>query len=197
MDDGPAGRDVASAQATAVALVAIAVAVARDSLARTALAWSMPIEATGYLALLLLSFATIRRTALRPRDLGIGPLSVGTRILGSLILAAVFAAPAVGRALRWEHPDALWLALVAAPAEELLCRGVIFALVARRCCPVFAVVASAVAFAAMHAAAHPPLALVAALAAGLVLGAWRAVSGDLVAPVAGHLLADVVASVAM
>jgi len=192
-----ARRDAEGTQAAVIGLLAVGLAIGRDSLTRIWPAFWVPSEAAGYLALCLLVLVTIGRSGLRMSDLGLGKVDVRTRIFGCVVLSAVFVAPDVGRSLRWERQDALWEVLIAAPTEELLCRGVLFALIARRWNTTIAVGASSLVFSAMHAAAHAPLALLAALAAGLVLGIWRAMSRDLVAPTIGHVVADIVAGVVM
>ena len=53
-----------------------------------------------------------------------------------------------------------------------------------------AILGSTVAWTAAHALSHPPTFLWAVAAAGLLLALWRWACHDLVAPIIGHVLAD-------
>ena len=54
-----------------------------------------------------------------------------------------------------------------------------------------AIVGSTVAWTAAHALSHPAAFLWAVAAAGLLLALWRWACRDLVAPIIGHVIADV------
>ena len=83
-------------------------------------------------------------------------------------------------------------AIVIAAGEELAFRGALFAALESAWGPLAAVLGSTGAFVAGHLISHPPAFLLAVLGAGLVLGAWRWAARDLVGPLLGHALADVV-----
>jgi membrane protease YdiL (CAAX protease family) len=128
----------------------------------------------------------------RPEALGLSRRNLGLKLLAGLALAAVLLLPA---AVRWQGAPVLpapmaLSAIVIAVGEELAFRGALFAALEAAWGPGVAVLGSAVAFAAGHVLSHPPLFLLAVLAAGLVLGAWRWAARDLVGPMVGHVIAD-------
>jgi membrane protease YdiL (CAAX protease family) len=124
--------------------------------------------------------------------LGLGRDRFPQRLLGGLALAAVLLMPA---AVRWTGalPLTGWLAVsvaVVALGEEVAFRGALFAAFQRAAGGPLAVVATTLVWTLAHALSHPPAFLLAVAAAGLLLGCWRLYARDLVAPVIGHLLAD-------
>lgn len=128
----------------------------------------------------------------RPEALGLSRRNLGLKLLGGLALAAVLLLPA---AVRWQGapvlPAPMALSAIAiAVGEELAFRGALYAALEAAWGPVAAVLGSALAFAAGHLLSHPPLFLLAVLAAGLVLGVWRWAARDLVGPILGHAIAD-------
>jgi len=128
----------------------------------------------------------------RPEALGLSRRGLGLKLLGGLALAAVLLLPA---AVRWQGAPVLpapmaLSAIVIAVGEELAFRGALYAALEAAWGPLAAVLGSAAAFAAGHLLSHPPLFLLAVLAAGLVLGVWRLAARDLVGPMVGHALAD-------
>jgi membrane protease YdiL (CAAX protease family) len=128
----------------------------------------------------------------RPEALGLSRRNLGLKLLAGLALAAVLLLPA---AVRWQGASMLPApmaisAIVIAVGEELAFRGALYAALEAAWGPLAAVLGSALAFAAGHLLSHPPLFLLAVLAAGLVLGAWRWAARDLVGPIVGHALAD-------
>ena len=146
----------------------------------------VPAIALGGLALGLLA------AGWRPEALGLSRGHLGLKLLGGLALAAVLLLPA---AVRWQGAPVLPApmaisAVVIAAGEELAFRGALFAALEAAWGSPAAVVGSALAFAAGHLLSHPPLFLLAVLAAGLVLGAWRWAARDLVGPIVGHAIAD-------
>ena len=127
-----------------------------------------------------------------PGELGLGRDRLPERLLGGLALAAVLLLPA---AVRWGGgpllPPGMAAAAVAVSiGEEVAFRGALFAALKDTGGPVLAVLGSTAAWTAAHALSHPPAFLPAVAAAGLLLALWRWACRDLVAPVAGHLLAD-------
>lgn len=130
----------------------------------------------------------------KPEALGLSRRQLGLRLLGGLALAAVLLLPA---AVRWQGapllpPPMALSAIFIAAGEELAFRGALYAALEAAGGPLLAVLGSAAAFTAAHLLSHPPLFLLAVLAAGLLLGAWRWAARDLVGPLVGHALADVV-----
>ncbi|HEX6547704.1 MAG TPA: CPBP family intramembrane glutamic endopeptidase [Candidatus Dormibacteraeota bacterium] len=127
-----------------------------------------------------------------PERLGLAPGRWGPRLIGAAALTVVLLLPA---AVRWTGamPLSGWFAVVAAViaiGEEVAYRGVLFAALEEVWGGAVAVVGSAAAFALAHALSHPVAFLPAVFAAGLVLGVWRWLARDLVAPIAAHFLAD-------
>ena len=124
--------------------------------------------------------------------LGLGTSRFGLRILGGLALGAVLLLPAAAR------PGAtpmltggLALAAVAVSiGEELAFRGALYAALNELGGAPVAIVGSTVLWTAAHALSHPPAFLGAVAAAGLLLALWRWACRDLVAPIIGHVIAD-------
>ena len=148
----------------------------------------VPAVALGGLALALCAFGW------RPEALGLSRRRLGLRLLGGLALAAALLLPA---AVRWQGapilpPPMALSAIAIAVGEELAFRGALYAALEAAWGPLAAVLGSSLAFAAGHVLSHPPLFLLAVLAAGLLLGAWRWAARDLVGPIAGHVIADLV-----
>lgn len=140
----------------------------------------------GGLALCLLALGR------HPAELGLGRDRLAARIIGGLALTAVLLLPA---AVRWGGgpllPPGLVVAAVAVSiGEEVAFRGVLFAALEEAGGPTLAVLGSTMCWTAAHVLAHPPAFLPAVAAAGLLLGLWRWACRDLVAPVVGHVLAD-------
>jgi membrane protease YdiL (CAAX protease family) len=124
--------------------------------------------------------------------LGLGTYRLGLRVLGGLALAAVLLLPAAVRAgTAPVLPASLALvAIVVSVGEEIAFRGVLFAALEEIGGAPLAVIGSTVLWTAAHALSHPPQFLGAVAAAGLLLGLWRYACRDLVAPVIGHVIAD-------
>jgi membrane protease YdiL (CAAX protease family) len=124
--------------------------------------------------------------------LGLGTSRLGLRILGGLALAIVLLLPAAARASAAPIlPASLALAAVAVSiGEELAFRGALYAALEEIGGAPLAVGGSTVAWTAAHALSHPPAFLGAVAAAGLLLGLWRWACRDLVAPIIGHVIAD-------
>lgn len=124
--------------------------------------------------------------------LGLGTSRLPLRIIGGLALGAVLLLPAAVRAGEAPVIPAS-LALVAAiisVAQEVAFRGVLYAALDEAGGAPLAIVGSTVAWTAAHALSHPPAFLWAVAAAGLLLALWRWACRDLVAPIIGHVAAD-------
>jgi membrane protease YdiL (CAAX protease family) len=124
--------------------------------------------------------------------LGLGTARLWLRILGGMALAAVLLLPAAARANTAPILPAS-LALVAmtiSVAQELAFRGALYAALDEAGGAPLAIIGSTVAWTAAHALSHPPAFLGAVAAAGLLLALWRWACRDLVAPIIGHVIAD-------
>jgi membrane protease YdiL (CAAX protease family) len=128
-----------------------------------------------------------------PADrLGLGTSRFGLRIIGGLALGAVLLLPAAARTGAVPIlPAGLAMAAVAVSVgEELAFRGALYAALDELGGAPVAIVGSTVLWTAAHALSHPPEFLGAVAAAGLLLSLWRWACRDLVAPVIGHVIAD-------
>jgi membrane protease YdiL (CAAX protease family) len=127
-----------------------------------------------------------------PDRLGLGTSRLGLRILGGLALGAVLLLPAAARSGAVPIlPAGLALAAVAVSiGEELAFRGALYAALDELGGAPVAIIGSTVLWTAAHALSHPPAFLGAVAAAGLVLALWRWACRDLVAPIIGHVIAD-------
>jgi membrane protease YdiL (CAAX protease family) len=128
-----------------------------------------------------------------PADkLGLGTSGLGFRVLGGLALAGVLLLPAAARVAAVPIlPPALAAAAIAVSVgEEIAFRGALFAALEEAGGGPLAVIGSTGLWTAAHALSHPPAFLVTVAAAGLLLGLWRLACRDLVAPIIGHVIAD-------
>jgi membrane protease YdiL (CAAX protease family) len=127
-----------------------------------------------------------------PEKLGLGTSRFGFRVLGGLALAVVLLLPAAVRVSAVPIlPPALAVAAIAVSlGEEIAFRGALFAALEEAGGAPLAVVGSTALWTAAHALSHPPAFLVAVAAAGLLLALWRLACRDLVAPIIGHVIAD-------
>jgi membrane protease YdiL (CAAX protease family) len=82
-------------------------------------------------------------------------------------------------------------AVAVSVGEEIAFRGALFALVERDAGGAAAVVLTTLLWTLAHVLSHPVQFLVPVAAAGLLLGLWRWACRDLVAPIIGHVLADI------
>lgn len=142
--------------------------------------------AGGGLALGLLALRT------PPPELGIGADHLAGRLLGMLALTAVLLLPA---AVRWNGgpplaPSLATAAVMVSAGEELAFRGALYASLLRAGGPAAAIAGSTAAFTLAHILSHPPQFLVTVAAMGLLLALWRWATGDLLAPIGAHVLAD-------
>lgn len=124
--------------------------------------------------------------------LGLGTSRLWFRVLGGLALAVVLLLPAAARLTAVPIlPPVLAVAAVAVSVgEEIAFRGALFAALEEAGGAPLAVIGSTVLWTAAHALSHPPEFLFAVAAAGLLLALWRLWCRDLVAPIIGHVIAD-------
>jgi membrane protease YdiL (CAAX protease family) len=128
-----------------------------------------------------------------PADrLGLGLSRLGLRIVGGLALAAALLLPAAVRSSAVPIlPAGLAVAAIAISiGEELAFRGALYAALDEWGGAPLAIGGSTVVWTAAHALSHPPAFLWAVAAAGLLLALWRWACRDLVAPIIGHVIAD-------
>jgi membrane protease YdiL (CAAX protease family) len=180
-------RSLATAPVRIGALAALGLGLeyGRVLLARQA-GWGMAALLGGGLALCLMAYGS------SPHRLGLGRDRLAARVLGGFALAAILLVPA---AVRWQGGPSLgWAWSVGAMAvsvgEELAFRGVLFAALKEVSGGWAAVLGTTAVWTAAHALSHPPAFLLAVGGAGLLLGTWRLVCGDLLGPIVGHVLAD-------
>jgi membrane protease YdiL (CAAX protease family) len=128
----------------------------------------------------------------RPAALGVGADRLPARVLGGLALAAVLLLPAAARGESGLGLGLPWAfaAVAVSVGEEVAFRGALFASLEAVGGGAVAVLGTTLLWTAAHALSHPPAFLVAVAAAGLLLGVWRWVFRDLLAPTLGHVLAD-------
>jgi membrane protease YdiL (CAAX protease family) len=124
--------------------------------------------------------------------LGLGTSRLGLRILGGFALAAVLLLPAAVRASEAPIIPASFavLAVIISVSQEVAFRGVLYAALDEAGGAPLAIAGSTVAWTSAHALSHPPEFLWAVAAAGLLLALWRWACRDLVAPIIGHVIAD-------
>ena len=124
--------------------------------------------------------------------LGLGTSRMGLRIVGGMALGAVLLLPAAARSSAVPIlPAGLAVAAVAVSVgEELAFRGALYAALDDLGGAPLAIAGSTVVWTAAHALSHPPAFLGAVAAAGLLLALWRWACRDLVAPIIGHVIAD-------
>jgi membrane protease YdiL (CAAX protease family) len=127
-----------------------------------------------------------------PGRLGLGTSRLGLRILGGIALAAVLLLPAAVRSGAAPLLPAGWAlgAVAVSIGEELAFRGALFAALEELGGAPLAIVGSTLLWTLAHVLSHPPEFLGAVAAAGLLLALWRWASKDLVAPILGHVIAD-------
>lgn len=124
--------------------------------------------------------------------LGLSTSRLGLRVLGGFALAAVLLLPAAARAGGAPFlPAGLAAAAIAISiGEEVAFRGALYAALEDLGGAPLAVVGTTVLWTAAHALSHPADFLPAVAAAGVLLALWRWACRDLVAPVIGHVIAD-------
>jgi membrane protease YdiL (CAAX protease family) len=130
--------------------------------------------------------------AIPAQSLGLGTSRLPLRIFGGLALGAVLLLPAAVRSSAAPLlPAGLAVAaVVVSIGEEIAFRGALYAALEEAGGAPMAVLGSTFLWTLAHALSHPPAFLVAVAAAGLLLALWRWACKDLVAPIIGHVLAD-------
>jgi membrane protease YdiL (CAAX protease family) len=128
----------------------------------------------------------------KTQSLGLGASRFGLRILGGLALGVVLLLPAAVRANAAPIlPAGLALAAIAISiGEELAFRGALYAALEELGGAPLAILGSTFLWTLAHVLSHPPAFLGAVAAAGLLLALWRWACRDLVAPIIGHVIAD-------
>ena len=123
---------------------------------------------------------------------GVIRAAIGFRIIGGLALGAVLLLPAAARSSAVPIlPAGLAVAAIAVSiGEELAFRGALYAALDELGGAPVAIAGSTVVWTAAHVLSHPPAFLGAVAAAGLLLALWRWACRDLVAPIIGHVIAD-------
>jgi membrane protease YdiL (CAAX protease family) len=125
------------------------------------------------------------------RDLGLGRSRFVLRILGGFALGAVLLMPAAVRSGAPLLPAGLAFAAVAVSiGEEVAFRGALYAALDELGGAPLAITGSTLLWTLAHVLSHPPQFLLAVAAAGLLLALWRWAAKDLVAPIIGHVIAD-------
>ncbi|HXN92208.1 MAG TPA: CPBP family intramembrane glutamic endopeptidase [Candidatus Sulfotelmatobacter sp.] len=151
-------------------------------------------HATFVAAALLLGGAALCVTAVGwPRErLGLGTSRLALRILGGMALGAVLLLPAAARSGGGPLiPAGLAAAAIAVSiGEEVAFRGALYAALEELGGAPLAIIGSTLLWTLAHALSHPPAFLGAVAAAGLLLALWRWACKDLVAPIIGHVIAD-------
>lgn len=162
-----------------------------------ALEWSRALVAAQpglTLAALLLGGIALAAVAIGwPADrLGLGVSRLGLRLIGGCALGAVLLLPAAVRSSTAPLlPAGLAMAAIAVSiGEELAFRGALYAALEDAGGAPLAVLGTTLLWTLAHALSHPPEFLPAVAAAGLLLALWRWACRDLVAPILGHVIAD-------
>lgn len=128
----------------------------------------------------------------RPEDIGLGTSRLPFRILGGVALGAVLLLPAAARTAAVPHlPASLAIAaVVVSIGEEVAFRGALYTALDEFGGAPLAVVGSTLAWTGAHVLSHPPEFLGAVAAAGFLLALWRWACRDVLAPITGHVIAD-------
>jgi membrane protease YdiL (CAAX protease family) len=187
--DRVAVRERAAKQAVLCLTGIVAAAVLRAAVGAPDTAASMPAGLVFAVALLVVAIAAGWRPG-RPR---IAAAAIGIAGGGALIGTWLLSHGAPGVQLSPINAGlALWTPIVAAIAiaEEVALRGALFTAVRSGYGDGAALVVTTLLFAAMHVPLYGIGSLPLDLAAGLLLGGLRIVSGGVLAPAAAHVLAD-------
>lgn len=133
----------------------------------------------------------VSATGWPPARLGLGKSKLGLRLLGGLALGAVLLLPAAVRAGAPLLPAGFALAAVAVSiGEEVAFRGALYAALEDVGGAPVAIAGTTLLWTLAHVLSHPAEFLGAVAAAGLLLALWRWACKDLVAPIVGHVIAD-------
>ena len=147
------------------------------------------VAAIGYGAVLAACYISMRATRMPWAEIGIRALSPRSIVLGIitglLVIAPVWRLPVISVS------RGAWL-LVAVAVEEVVFRGVLFAILRKAGGIPLAIGGSALAFTVAHAASAGGPSLILVALAGLFLGLLRAIRSDLWTPGFAHLVMDLV-----
>jgi membrane protease YdiL (CAAX protease family) len=126
-----------------------------------------------------------------PERLALGTSRFGLRLLGGFALGAVLLLPAAVRSGAPLLPAGLAIAAVAVSiGEEVAFRGALYAALDEAGGAPVAIAGTTLLWTLAHVLSHPPEFLPAVAAAGVLLALWRWACKDLVAPIVGHVIAD-------
>ena len=170
-------------------MLCVAVPLLRDLVIQERPGSGPVVAATGFGALLAACYIAMRATRMSWEEIGIRVLSAKSVVLG--IGAGILVVAPIWRMPFLSLSGADWL-LVAVAVEEVVFRGVLFAILRRAGGLPLAIGGSAVAFTFAHAASAGWLSLVLVALAGLFLGLLRAIRGDLWTSGFAHLVMDLV-----
>ena len=148
----------------------------------------------GVLPGLILGGAALMAMALAfpaPR-LGLSASRLPLRIVGGVAMAAILLLPGAVRsgAAPLLPAGLAAAAVVVSIGEEIAFRGALYAALEEVGGAPVAILGSTLLWTVAHALSHPPMFLGAVAAAGLLLALWRWACKDLVAPIIGHVIAD-------
>lgn len=150
-----------------------------------------------FIGLLLVALVAARATRLSRTELGMTrpaalPMVLGVGMSSVVLIGAALLTGPVTQVPAWTSVVAglVFFSVGTAPAEELLFRGVLYAMVERRFGAVAAVTTTAVSFALAHVPVYGWSSFGIAICAGLVFGWLRWWTASLAAPVAAHVVAD-------
>ena len=178
----------ATLRAAVIGAYVLAVEYARALVMRTpeAVPALVPALGLGGLALVLVA------VGFSAQRLGLGASRLPLRTLGGLALGAVLLLPAAARAgaVPLLPAGLAAAAVIVSIGEEIAFRGALYAALEEVGGAPVAILGTTLLWALAHALSHPPMFLGAVAAAGLLLALWRWACKDLVAPIIGHVIAD-------
>ncbi len=169
-----------------IATAALGVEWGRALSDRNPSSFGMPVLIGGVLLCLVAAGSNAGALGFHRRELV--PRLLSGAALGAILLLPTAARSAGGPPI-WASPEAP-IAFMIAFGEEVAFRGALFNALSAAGGAVPAIVGSSLVFTAAHVLSHPPAFLVPVAATGLLLGTWRWMFNDLVAPVVGHCIAD-------
>ena len=147
---------------------------------------AVPALILGGLALVVTAFT------FPPERLGTGRSRLALRLIGGCALGVILLLPAAARssAVPLIPAGLAAAAVVVSVGEEIAFRGALYAALEEAGGAPLAIIGSTALWTAAHALSHPPEFLFAVAATGLLLALWRWACRDLVAPIIGHVIAD-------
>ncbi|MFI5313789.1 MAG: CPBP family intramembrane glutamic endopeptidase [Candidatus Dormibacteria bacterium] len=172
-------------------VAAVAIATALRLAAGAPAPAASPAAALLFSAVLLTAVAVCRTELVRGSRSGVA-LGVGGG--AALLLVSLVGLPAISLGPRAVSATLMWwvpLVSLVAVSEELVLRGVLFSALRSEHGDAVAVAVTAVLFALIHLPLYGLGAMPIDLAAGVLLGSLRVISGGVVAPALAHVIADV------